>query len=106
MSKLVICIGQETFTPKVTAISKNEEGKWRYWNYWINTDSPETVKLVRYLGFHRFEPVPFRDIEIRVTEEDSKSLFGFGSERTVTNYYFRCGIYEQRFNPRVIHLEE
>jgi hypothetical protein len=104
MSKLVICLDQETFIAKVKAISKNEEGKWRYWNYWIDTNEPDTVKLIRHLGFYRFEPVPFRDIQIRVTEEDTKGFFG--GEKTITNYYFRCGIYEQKIHPRVVHLEE
>lgn len=104
MFKLILCLGQDTFTPEVVKLDKNEEGRWRYWNYTINTNSAETVKLVRYLDFYRYEPVPFREILIRVEEEDTKTFFG--RDKTYTRYYFQCGYVQRTLHPRVVHLEE
>jgi len=104
MSRIVICLGKETFIPKVQAISKNEEGKWRYWSYWIDTKCPDTIRLIRELGFYRFESVPFREIELKITEEDTINFFG--RPTTITNYYFKCGYYEKNLHPKVFYLEE
>lgn len=104
MSKLVLCLGQETFTLPITHLSKNEEGKWRYWNYSINAQDDETVRLIRHLGYYRFEPIPWREAEISITEEDTKGFLG--RDKTITEHYFYISCYKDRIHPRSIYLED
>jgi len=104
MSKLILCLDQETFTLDIKGIDKNEEGGWRYWSYGLYMKSPETTRLVRCLGYCRFEPIWYSGIEIKKTEEDVKGLFG--GKRTVTKYWFKTSILEDRLHPKVMYLEE
>lgn len=103
MQKLILCLGKETFTLNVTQIDKNEESQWRYWNYSLDVDSKETIRLVRHLGYCRFEPVWFRYIEICKTEEDVKGFFG---NKVVTNYWFKTRFHEDRLYVKSMQLEE
>lgn len=104
MSKLILYLGSETFTLDVKQIEKNEEHQWRYWNYYLNVESEETVRLVRYLGYCRFEPVYYTMVQISKTEEDVRGFFG--GKKVVTNYWFRTRFQDEKLSPRIMYLEE
>jgi hypothetical protein len=70
----------------------------------LDIKSPETVRLVRYLGYCRFEPVYFSQVSINKTEEDTRGFFG--REKTLTNYEFRTLGIEERFHPKAMYLDE
>lgn len=104
MSKLTVCFGQDTFNLEINHITKNEESKWRYWNYTLHNNDEETARLVRYLGYYRFQEIPFRYSEISITEEDTKGFFG--KDKTVTKYTFNIGASKRKIHPKSIYLEE
>lgn len=104
MSKLIICLGNQTFSPEVTKIEKNEEGQWRYWNYRLALSSSETVRLIRHLGYCRFEDVYYTWIEISKTEEDTRGFFG--GEKVVTKYWLKTTLFDEKLQPQAFYLEE
>lgn len=104
MYKLVLCLGRETFNLETSQVTKNEKGQYRYWNYTLHNNDEEVARLTRYLGYYRFEDIPFRWSEISITEEDKR--FFFGGDRTVTKYVFSIGASKRWMNPKSFYVEE
>ena len=108
MSKLIICLKDTMFTLDVKKVEKNEEGEERYWNYYLNTESQEITRLLRFLGYGTgYEPVwvnvRLGNLVISKTKKFTKGFFG---TIVTTRYFLKKPLVDEELDIKTMYLEE